>query len=153
MEMPKPGDAHKKLEKLVGSWSGEEKMSPSPWDPAGGTAAARINNKLAIDGFNVVQDYEQERGGVVNFRGHGVFSYDTAGKCYTLHWFDSMGMAPNVFKGNFEGEVLTMTSQSPQASTQAIFDLREPGRYTFKMSMSPDGKQWHPMMEGKYQRK
>ena len=27
MDMPKPTEAHKKLEKLVGNWSGEEKIS------------------------------------------------------------------------------------------------------------------------------
>src|SRR5689334_22163707 len=92
MEMPKPTDAHKKLNWLTGNWAGEEKMFPSPWDPKGGMAKARIHNRSAIDGFNVVQDYEQEHGGAVNFRGHGVFSYDANQKCYVLHWWDSMGM-------------------------------------------------------------
>ncbi len=27
-----------------------------------------------------------------------------------LHWFDCMGVPPNVFKGEFEGDVLTLTT-------------------------------------------
>jgi|GEM_PF-3960233 len=78
MQMPKPTDAHRKLEKLAGSWHGEEQISPSPLDPVGGKAFGRLTNRLALDGFVVLQDYEQERDGVVNFRGHGVFGWDAA---------------------------------------------------------------------------
>ena len=51
MEMPKPTDVHKKLERLAGKWKGEEKMYPSPWDPNGGIAVGRVNNRPALDGF------------------------------------------------------------------------------------------------------
>src|SRR5664279_4994872 len=99
MEMPKPTEVHHKLAKFAGRWTGKEKLSPSPWDPKGGPAVGRCNNRLAADGFILVHDYEQERGGTVNFRGHGVFSYDCAGKCYMLHWWDSMGLGINVCNG------------------------------------------------------
>ena len=152
MEMPKPTEAHRKLEKLVGSWSGEEKISPSPWDPQGGTAVGRVQNRLALDGFIVVQDYEQERGGAVNFRGHGVFSWDSMQQCYVLHWFDSMGMPPNEFCGNFDDNVLTLSSSGPQGHSRAVFDFREEGSYTFRMDVSQDGSEWYTFMEGKYAR-
>ncbi|MGE5277442.1 MAG: DUF1579 family protein [Acidobacteriota bacterium] len=74
--MPRPGEPHRQLRKLVGSWRGEERLSPSPWDPVGGTAVGRVENRSALDGFAVVQDYEQERNGAVGFRGHRVFSWD-----------------------------------------------------------------------------
>jgi len=152
MEMPKPTDAHKKLERLNGKWKGEEKMFPSPWDPKGGTAMARIHNRSAIEGFNIVQDYEQERDGVVNFRGHGVFSYDANQQCYILHWWDSMGMPPNEFKGNLADNILTLTSKGMMGMNRATFDFRQDGKYTFTLDVSQDGKQWMAMMEGKYQR-
>ena len=150
MDMPKPTEAHRKLEKLVGSWSGEERLHPSPWDPQGGTALGRVRNRVALDGFIVVQDYEQERGGSINFRGHGVFSWDPSRPCYLLHWFDSMGMPPNEFRGNFQGDVLIMTSQGPQGHSRAVFDFVEKGLYRFRMEVSQDGDQWYTFMEGKY---
>jgi hypothetical protein len=152
MEMPKPSAAHRELERLVGDWTGTEHMYPSPWNPAGGDALARITNRLAVDGFNVVQEYEQETAGIVTFRGHGVFSWDAGQTCYVLHWFDSMGMPPNVFRGNFAGDVLTVSTTWPQGLGRAVFDLSREGHYTFRMEASEDGKQWAPLMEGQYQR-
>src|SRR5678810_594496 len=83
-EMPKPGEAHRRLDQLAGRWSGPEKMFPSPWDPKGGAAIGRSVNQVAVDGFLVTHEYEQERNGAVNFRGHGVFTYEANEKCYLL---------------------------------------------------------------------
>jgi hypothetical protein len=150
MEMPKPGEPHRQLQKLVGSWRGEERLSPSPWDPVGGTAVGRVENRSALDGFAVVQDYEQERNGAVGFRGHGVFCWDPQRQCHVLHWFDSMGMPGSEFVGRFEGDVLTVSNTGPQGHSRAVFDLHEPGRYVFRMEMSPDGANWQTFMEGRY---
>jgi len=85
MEMPQPTAAHHRLEKLVGRWSGEERIHPSPFDPAGGIAVARAENRLALDGFAVVQDYEQERNGKISFRGHGVLRWEAHQQCYEMY--------------------------------------------------------------------
>ncbi|MGH7149545.1 MAG: DUF1579 family protein [Planctomycetota bacterium] len=151
--MPKPTEAHRKLERLVGNGVGEEKMHPSPFDPKGGTATGRLSNRLALDGFAVVQDYEQERNGAIAFRGHGVFRYDAAEGAYSLHWYDSMGMAPNVFRGSFEGEVPTLACRAPQKTYRAVFEFQGTGGYSFRMEVSPDGKAWFPSMEGRYTRR
>lgn len=150
MEMPKPTDAHKKLQKLIGAWSGEEKLFPSPWDPIGGMATGRVQNRAALDGFAVIQDYSQERGGLTTYLGHGVFGWDAQGQSYTFHWFDSMGMPPNLYRGNFQGAVLSMTHKGPQGHSRAIFDFSKEGKYYFKMEMSQDGNKWMTFMEGNY---
>ena len=46
MEMPTPGAAHFKLERLVGLWMGEERVHPSPWDPKGGDAVGRNRQQI-----------------------------------------------------------------------------------------------------------
>lgn len=152
MEMPQPDEAHKRLQKLVGEWRGEEKMKPSPWDPEGGTAIGRVSNRLALDGFNVIQDYTQERDGKVTFRGHGVFGWDMKTRDYVLSWFDSMGSPPEQFRGHFEGDVLTMTSRNAMGHSRAIFQLGQADTYEFKMDMSQDGSEWQNLMEGRYER-
>jgi hypothetical protein len=151
MEMPKLSDAHRQLERFVGNWTGEEKIAPSPWDPQGGSAIGRVNNRLALDGFVVVQDYEQERNGAVTFRGHGVFSYDPNQDCYLMHWWDSMGMPPNVFKGNFDGQVATLVCEDGPMKSRATFDLGD-NNYSFRMEVSQDGANWMTFMEGTYAR-
>jgi len=153
-EMPKPGAEHKQLQKLVGNWVGEEKIAPAPWDPGGGTAVGRVTNRIALDGFAVVQDYEQERSpGQVNFRGHGVFTYDAKAKSYVLHWWDSMGSGGQEFRGQFEGDVLACTSKGPMGYCRCSFDVSKPGRYVFKMDVSQDGERWMNAMEGGYSKK
>ena len=42
MEMPKPTEAHDVFRKMASSWTGEETLYPSPWDPAG--ALDRVSN-------------------------------------------------------------------------------------------------------------
>ena len=75
-------------------------MEPSPWDPKGGAALGRITGRMALNGFALIFDYEQERNGVVTFTGHGVYTYDPKEDLYTLSWFDCMGVPPEIFKGN-----------------------------------------------------
>ena len=76
MNMPNPSPGHLLLEKLAGSWVGEEIMHPSQWDPKGGVAIGRNNHKLSLGGFALLADYEQERDGAITFTGHGVYTYD-----------------------------------------------------------------------------
>jgi hypothetical protein len=159
MQTLQPNEAHRKLEKLAGDWIGKERIHPSPFDPQGGEAVGRVHNRVALDGFVIVQDYEQERGGKVNFRGHGVFSWDAAEQCYMMHWWDSMGMPLNLFRGEFEGDVLTLDCRLPaddelgrHSQSRAVFDFTAADRYRFRMEVSPNGKQWFPFMEAEYQR-
>src|SRR5262245_6855995 len=88
MEMPKPTPHHEKLKVLVGTWSGDETMKPSPWDAKGGSAKAVSETRLDLDGFFLISDYRQERDGRVTYRGHGVFGLDAKTNEYTMNWFD-----------------------------------------------------------------
>jgi hypothetical protein len=153
MVMPKPVEAHKRLHRIAGNWVGEEKVHPSPWDPKGGTAIGRVHNRIALDGFVVVQDYEQERSGRVTFRGHGIFTWDEAEQCYALYWFDSMGVPPNIFKGSFENHILTLTTKDAQGHVRTVFDFTQERRYQFRMEVSQNGEQWHTFTEGTYERR
>lgn len=143
----------RKIKRIAGTWVGEERIHPSPWDPKGGIAIGRVQNRLALDSFAVVQDYEQERNGEVNFRGHGVFTWNQSERCYALYWFDSMGFPPNVFKENFENDVLTLSTKDLKGHSRAIFDFSSDGSYKYRMDVSQDANQWYTFMEGTYERK
>jgi hypothetical protein len=152
MDMAKPTDDHRKLEKLIGSWVGEEHIHPSPSDPRGGVAVGRVLNRLALGGLIVVQEYEQERNGSISARGHGVFSWDPTQHCYALHWFDSWGLKPSEFHGDFQGPVLTLISKEKHGLSRAVFSFLVDGSYTFKMDVSKDGNHWYTCTEGHYLR-
>lgn len=154
MEMPKPSEAHRKLARLAGSWSGEEELFPSDWDPKGGTAHGRTKARVALGDFAVVSDYEQRRDGQVVFTGHGVWTvdpHDEGHEC-VLYWFDSIGMGLEIFRGGWNGDVLTVASRSPMGHARLTYDLSEDGVLRNRMEMSADGEHWKPMFAGVYRR-
>jgi Protein of unknown function (DUF1579) len=151
MDMPKPSDFHKKLAALVGDWSGAETLHPAPWEPAGGTATGRVVNRWTIDGFALIQEYEQRRDGQVTFKGHGVFWWDPARQQYVMHWWDSMGGTGAEYRGRFDGDVLMLSAPMPQGGrSRTSWRLTGPDSHVFLMEVSPDGENWHPAMEGRY---
>jgi hypothetical protein len=152
--MPKPQEQHRKLASLAGNWVGEEKMHPSPWDPKGGSALGKVNSRIDLDGFFLVSDYTQERGGQISYRGHGVVGYDPAKGQYTMHWFDSVGSPvyePST--GKWQGNVLAFQMQGPMGHHRYVYTVEGEGRYFFKLEHSQDGKAWGTFMEGRYSRK
>ena len=150
MDMPKPGDAHTRLHRLAGQWGGEETVHPAPHDP-GGSATAFLDNRIALDGFTVVQEYEQYRPGRPTYSGHGVFWFDPVASQYVLTWFDSMMGAALEFRGHFDGDVLRLEHTLMGGGLlRATFDCGLPGEYVFVMEVSMDGTSWVPTLEGAY---
>ncbi len=154
MEMPKPQEQHRKLQALAGRWTGEEKIHPSPWDPQGGGATATVEARLELDGFFLVMNYTQQRGGRTSYRGLGVFGYDAEGQQYTLHWFDSMGSpvkAPAT--GTWKGDTLGFENTTPMGRSRYVYTFQAEGRFAFRIEHSADGQKWAPFLEGQYTRR
>lgn len=152
LAMPQPGPQHAVFTTMVGVWEGQDKMHPSPWMPEGATVDARAVNRIGTGGFTVIQDYAQLTGGRPSFEGHGVLSWDDANQNYVMHWWDSMGQAPNVFTGTFENGRLSMIGPGMGGQTRVTWNFETAGSYTFLMEVSPDGAQWFPSMEGTYRK-
>jgi len=150
MAIPTLTAEHRRFQLLVGHWQGTETMYPSQWDPEGGEAIGRNYSRLALNGFALITDYEQERDGVLTFRGHGVMTYDPQAARYEMYWFDSMGSRPEHFTGNFEGDVLTLSHAGPGMHARLTYDLSEPGLLGSRMEMSPDGQEWRTFFECTY---
>ena len=152
MEMPKPSPGHKRLEQLAGHWEGKETMYPSNWDPKGGVAIGRTKNRVVLNGFAMIGDYEQERDSVITFTGHSVFTYDPKAQTYSLHWFDCLGTAPEVFTGRFKGDILTVAHGGPAMHARLMYDITDANHLATTMEMSEDGSSWKTLFDGRYQR-
>jgi hypothetical protein len=152
--MPKPGAEHRQLtEQLVGTWVGEEQMSPSPWGP-GGPAVGSYTMKSICDGFFVQQDYQQEKDGKVSYLGHGVFGFDMQRKEFSWYWVDSMpAVPPAPAWGKWDGNTLVFESKSPQGAGRYTYRWDAPDKLFFKLENNFDGKTWVTFMTGTYTRK
>lgn len=141
---------HRALNLLVGRWNGPEKCHPSPWDPEAGPAVGWVENRLSCSGFAVVQEYRQQRTGRPDYEGHGVFRWDPQEQCYQLYWFDSGGLPPSVFRGQFEGNKLSMVCVMPEGQLRCSWEIAG-DRNRFCMEAG-DGTHWQMMIEGDYSR-
>ena len=154
MEMPKPDANHHKLLAMVGEWEGEEQMHPSPWDPEGGESTGRLVASMELDGFFLLSHYEQVRGGMVTFRGHGVYGFDAHSGKHTMHWFDTMGNDPGApAMGLWKENSVAFTNKHQFGQGRYTYTFLEDGVYKFKMETSQDGENWTPMMDATYRRK
>ena len=155
MEMPKVGAEQKRLNELfAGVWRGEEKIYPSDWDPKGGTAFGTWVVHASNDGFNLLVDYTEERGGTINYRGHGVHGWDLHCGTYLVYWFDNIGVMPHEpAKATLEGNRYTYQSDDgPMGWTRMTYEFTN-DVLEFRIDKSKDGgKTWSPMHEGRYTR-
>ena len=155
MEMPKVNEHHEKLKKhFVGTWVGEETVNPSPWDPKGGKAVGRMESKIGVDGFWVINDYTQERDGKITYRGHGVYGWDGKTNTYTMYWFDSMGMDPvGAARGRFEGNTLMFEMSHDMGHSRYIYTFTGEGAYEFRIEQSRDKQTWTTFMDSMWTRR
>ena len=151
MEMPQPGEHHARLQVLATTWKGTETMHPSPWDPAGSVSEGVTRGRSALRGLAVVVDYEQIREGQVTFEGHGVYTWDAAAEEVVLHWFGSMGMGREEFRGKWDGDRLALQNQGPMGHMRLTYDFSRAGELASGMQMSPDGESWSSLMDGRYE--
>jgi hypothetical protein len=82
MQMPRPGAEHERLALLEGEWEGDERIHPTPFDPEGGPAHGTWRARMALGGFCLIADYEQRRGGSVNFEGFSRQLYEVSGDTF-----------------------------------------------------------------------
>ena len=151
--MTKPGEAHARLQKLVGRWSGDETLYPAPWDPAGGPATAVVENRLVLNGLAVVQEYQQSRHGVNNFAGHAVFWWDPAARQHVMTWFDAMSGTATEYRGGFDGDVLRLSHAMPQGGhSRCSFNCGEPDHtpsgWKYRRMAAPGRRRWKGPMPG-----
>jgi hypothetical protein len=152
MEMPKPNDQHRKLQRLAGNWSGPETMPPGPWGP-GGPATGKYVARVDLDGFFVVQDYVQEVAGKVTYRGHGVVGWDARAETFTWYWVDSMGEVPPApARGRWSDDSLVFEHEGERKS-RYTYTFPDDRTMTLKIEGSQDGgNTWGTFVEGTYQK-
>lgn len=153
MEIPEPTSHHRQLFRIAGDWGGDEELLVWPDEGAVSRQTGRTRARVALEGLAVLADYEQVRDGQVVFRGHGLFTYDSEAAEYLLHWFDCAGGRLETFRGDFLGEVLTVSYSGPALHVRLTCDFAEPGHLRSRLETSTDGVNWRAVFRGTYMRR
>lgn len=154
-----PGEAHKKLEPMVGTFDVKAKMWMDPSKPAE-ESTGKTESKWVLGNRFVQENFEGTMMGQP-FSGMGYWGYDNITKKYTGTWMDSMGTAMMNSTGTMDasGKVLTYTSMMNDPMTGKLCKITEKVTVTdndhHMMEMwgpDPTGKNYK-MMEITYVRK
>jgi hypothetical protein len=159
MKVATPGEGHKLLEPLIGSWNVQSTMWEKPGEPpqkGAGVAEA----SWVLGGRFVKEEFQGEFGGM-KFQGLGYTGYDNYKKKYIGSWMDTMGtmMMTSIGTVDPSGKVFTATSTMDDIMTGKPMTVKEVTRIVDNnkrvMEMfgpDPSGKEFK-MMEIVYLRK
>ena len=154
-----PGEAHKKLEPVVGSFTVATKMWMDPSKPPEATSGTS-ENKWALGGRFVEQRVEGTAMGQP-FSGVGYTGYDNYKKKYVGSWMDTMGtmIMSSTGTADASGKKLTFWSTMDDVMTQKTMKVKsmvtivDNDHHTYEMwAPGPDGKMFKSL-EVQYTRK
>jgi hypothetical protein len=159
MAVATPGEAHKKLEPVIGSFTVKTKFWTDPTKPAeetGGTS----ENKWVLGGRFVEQHVEGTSMGQP-FSGIGYTGYDNYKRKYVGAWMDSMGTMIMTSAGTADasGKKITFWStvddvmMKKTVKVKSLVTIVDADHHTYEMwSPAPDGKMFKSL-EVRYTRK
>jgi hypothetical protein len=147
---PRPGPEHARLGFFVGDWSVQSEIKAGPWGP-GGKISGRDRCKWMEGRFFVICNTELE-GDTGKLIGLGVLGYDPGSRRYVRAGFHSDGQAV-LETGAVEGPTWTFSSDRAAGNNmtvrnRVVFTEKGPGRYDFRIELSPDGARWDTLVEG-----
>ena len=151
MDIPKPGPEHKKLDFFVGHWTSEGDTKPGPMGP-GGKFTMQENSEWMDGGYFVVIHSKYSGGGMPERNQRCLHGLRHAGKGLYLRRIQQHGGARHS-TGMLDGDNFTWMSDmkmGPQTlKGRFTMKLMPPNAYAYKFEVSPDGKDWSLVMEGK----
>jgi hypothetical protein len=147
-----PGEPHKMLANLAGSWTTKTTawMDPDK-PPMEGTGTCE--QKMLLDGRYLQQEYTGEMMGSP-FTGVNLIGYDNHTKKYVSTWIDSMSTGIYYFEGTASADGKTITQESsyddpvrgPMA-WRSVTRIASNDRMEYEMFLTPKGGKEEKMME------
>ena len=149
-QMPQPAPELKKLDYMVGTWSWEGDLKPSPFGP-GGKITGTDHMEWMQGGFFLVL-HSKMKGAWGDGSSLAVMGYDPDEKVYTYQEFNSRG-EHELSKGTVDGDTWSWNSDEnvggKKMKGRYSMKILSPTTYSFKFELSPDGTDWNTVMDGK----
>jgi hypothetical protein len=156
-EMEKPGEHHRHLKMMAGTWDVKLKMHHAPGQVMEGTGVEIA--KMQPGGFWLISDFTGTFAGM-KFSGHGVLGYEAHKKRYTGVWTDSVASVMIISDGQCEkhGRLNTMVGKAYDPMKKRVVtylqvtEFKDANTKTFHM-YDTSGKRKMLMMEAVYKRR
>jgi Protein of unknown function (DUF1579) len=152
-----PGEGHKKLESMIGTFDAKVKIWMDPSKPPAESVGTSVNSWVLGNRF--IETKHQGTFMGQPFSGVGYTGYDNTTKKYEGTWMDTASTGMMVSKGTMSGNVMTTSSTMADPTTGKMTTMKmkttvaDKDHYTMEMwGPGPDGKE-HKMMEINYTRK
>lgn len=168
MELAKPGENHKLLADLVGTWNYTVKMWMSPDPDAKPTESKGVAvRKAAMDGRYFIVDVtgkmqmpgKDGKPKEMTFKGMGTDGYDNVKKKFVSSWIDNMGTGIMNAEGTYDpaAKAFTYTSEYEQipgmvTKIREVIKITDKDHHTFEWYEDHGGKETKTM-EINYTRK
>jgi hypothetical protein len=156
-EMATPGDNHRALDGMVGSWAATTKWWAAP-DTEPMASTGTCTNNWMLGGRYIMSTYNGDMMGQP-FEGLGLMGYDNYKQKYIHIWMDSMGTMWMTSEGTMEGDTCILNSEFDDFLTgkkgtmrQEVKIIDNDHHVVNMFTFTPDGKEFK-MMEIAYTRK
>ena len=153
-----PGEPHKQLASLAGSWTTQTKEWMEPGKPPSESTGS-VEMKTLLDGRFLQQEFSGDMMGQP-FSGIGITGYDNLRKRYVSNWIDSMGTGIFSMEGtaSADGKTITLKGQHAepgggQMTHRAVWKIVDSNTQTFDMYGTHKGGKEMKVMEITYNRK
>ncbi len=153
-----PGEPHKLLAKLEGSWITRTRGWMEPGKPPV-ESSGTCEQKLILDGHYLQQFYSGDMMGAP-FTGINFLGYNNHTKKYESIWIDSMSTAIYFFVGPASGDGRTITQECSYDDPvrgpsvwRSVTKIRDDNTLEFEMFIKPKGGKEEKMMEMTVSRK
>ena len=153
-----PGEPHRLLAKLEGSWTTRNKSWTDPGSPPR-ESVGTCERKLILNGHFLQEEYSGDMMGIP-FTGISLMGYNNHTKNYETTWCDSMSTGIFKFEGvaSKDGKTITQECRFDDpvrgpAVWRTVTRIKDDNTTEFEMFLTPRGKKEEKMMEMTYSRK
>ena len=133
-----PGEPHKQLASLAGSWTTQTKEWMEPGKPPSESTGS-VEMKTLLDGRFLLQEFTGDMMGQP-FSGIGITGYDNLRKRYVSNWIDTMGTGIFSMEGTAspDGKTITLKGQHAEPggghmTHRAVWKIVDNNTQTFDM--------------------
>jgi hypothetical protein len=149
MKYGTPGEEHKKLAMMAGTFDADVTMKMSP-DAPEQKSKGKIVNEMILDGRYLKGNYEGDFNGMP-FKGVTITAFDKMREKYVNLWIDSMSTMMMTSEGTGSGNTITMKCafdcpvRKEKVDMRQVLTVTDNNQHTLDMYCTEGGKEFKTM--------